>query len=103
MNIQMTNEEYIEFLNTINTLPDKEREIIKRGVLQLNDDKKQLLDVINGIIKPNIKNKKIINNNTMVNINGKCFYCTCGANVFTQYEDNTFKCHACEAEYEGQE
>lgn len=46
MNIQMTNEEYIEFLNTINTLPDKEREIIKRGVLQLNDDKKRLIEVI---------------------------------------------------------
>ena len=43
---KMTNKEYQEFLETINTLPKKEYETIKRGVLQLNDDKKRLLEVI---------------------------------------------------------
>lgn len=43
---EMTNEEYQNFLDTINTLPERECEIIKRGVLQLNDDKKQLLEII---------------------------------------------------------
>jgi len=42
MNNEMTNEEYQGFLNTIDTLPKDKYEIIKRGVLQLNEDKKQL-------------------------------------------------------------
>ena len=49
----MSEQEYINFLNTINTLPKKEYEIIRRGVLQLNDDKKALfkeIDRLNNII-----------------------------------------------------
>ena len=53
MNKDMSEQEYINFLNTINTLPKKEYEIIRRGVLQLNDDKKALfkeIDRLNNII-----------------------------------------------------
>lgn len=53
MNKDMTEQEYTNFLNTINTLPKKEYEIIRRGVLQLNDDKKALfkeIDRLNNII-----------------------------------------------------
>ena len=42
----MTNNEYLEFLNTINELPKKQYEIIRRGVLQLNEEKKELLSII---------------------------------------------------------
>lgn len=53
MNKDMTEQEDTNFLNTINTLPKKEYEIIRRGVLQLNDDKKALfkeIDRLNNII-----------------------------------------------------
>jgi len=43
----MTNEEYIHFLNTVQRLPEKYYKIIKEGILQINDDKKQLLEIIN--------------------------------------------------------
>lgn len=60
---EMTTEEYQNFLDTITTLPEKEHKIIKRGVLQLNDDKKQLFDTINKLqekveyLKNKIENK----------------------------------------------
>lgn len=43
----MTNEEYIHFLNNVQRLPEKYYKIIKKGILQINDDKKQLLEIIN--------------------------------------------------------
>ena len=55
MNKDMSNDEYLEFLNIINTLPKKEYEIIRRGVLQLNDDKKELFNEISRL--NNIINK----------------------------------------------
>lgn len=61
MNKDMSNDEYLEFLNIINTLPKKEYEIIRRGVLQLNDDKKELfneIDRLNNIINEAIEYNK---------------------------------------------
>ena len=44
----------------------------------------------------------IISNCSMVSVSGKNFHCPhCNANVFTHYDDDTFVCHGCEAEYQG--
>lgn len=49
------------------------------------------------------KMKTIINDNVLIDVNGKNFKCICGANVFTKYNNNTFRCHLCGREYEGEE
>ena len=44
----------------------------------------------------------IISNCSMVSVSGKNFHCPhCNANVFIHYDDDTFVCHGCEAEYQG--
>ena len=42
----MSNEEYINFLKTVDKLPREYYSIIREGILQINDDKKELLEVI---------------------------------------------------------
>ena len=42
----MSNEEYINFLKTVDKLPREYYSVIREGILQINDDKKELLDVI---------------------------------------------------------
>lgn len=42
----------------------------------------------------------IVNGNTFVTINGKCFKCDCGANVFSKTNKGTYICHGCENVYE---
>ena len=48
------------------------------------------------------KLKTIVDNNVLITVNGENFRCSCGANVFTKYNNNTFKCHLCGREYEGE-
>jgi len=64
--------------------------------LTVYDELVEILD------KANIKEKQVIDNNTMVSVGARNFKCECGANVFTQYDDGTFKCHGCENEYKGE-
>ena len=42
----MNSEEYINFLKTVDKLPREYYSIIREGILQINDDKKELLEVI---------------------------------------------------------
>lgn len=49
------------------------------------------------------KLKTIVDNNVLITVDGHNFKCVCGANVFTKYDNNTFKCHLCGREYEGEE
>lgn len=48
------------------------------------------------------KIKTVVNNNVLITVCGNNFKCVCGANVFTKYDNNTFKCHLCGREYEGE-
>lgn len=42
----MNSKKYINFLKTVDKLPREYYSIIREGILQINDDKKELLDVI---------------------------------------------------------
>ena len=48
------------------------------------------------------KLKQVVDNNVLISVGGHNFRCLCGANVFTKYDNNTFKCHLCGREYEGE-
>lgn len=65
--------------------------------IMTSDEVKNLKRILEG------SNKKpnIISKNEMVDVNGKNFHCTCGANVFTRYDNNTFICNGCGNEYIG--
>ena len=81
-------------------MTDKEKLEKIKEIVSLCDSKcaKEVLDVING----ERKDKKIFSENSMVTVQGKNFHCPhCNANVFTHYDDDSFVCHGCEAEYQG--
>lgn len=42
----MNSKKYINFLKTVDKLPREYYSIIREGILQINDDKKELLEVI---------------------------------------------------------
>lgn len=47
--------------------------------------------------------RKLLNPNVMIKSDNSGFYCDCGCNVFSRYEENgkeIYVCHSCQAEYE---
>lgn len=42
----MNSKKYINFLKTVDKLPREYYSIIREGILQINDDKKELLEII---------------------------------------------------------
>lgn len=53
----MSNEEYINFLKIVDKLPEEYYSIIRKGILQINDDKKELFGLIDEL-KNKIKELK---------------------------------------------
>lgn len=49
---------------------------------------------------PNIKVTE--ENQKMLKVQGKPFKCTCGCNVFTEYEPLKYQCNSCQAAYTGE-
>ena len=66
-------------------------DLITRKNKEINELKEQLE-----------KLKTVVDNNVLITVDGHNFKCVCGANVFTKYDNNTFKCHLCGREYEGE-
>ena len=60
------------------------------------DELESLIMILQGSGK-----NQLITNNTMVNINGKVFHCSCGANVFSEYSNNKYVCNGCGNEFYG--
>lgn len=48
----------------------------------------------------------LVDNNTMLWVNGEHFRCICGGNVFSKYKINdgkiVYECHGCKSKYEGE-
>jgi len=42
------------------------------------------------------------NNQVMPRVNGKHFRCSCGCNVFTEYEPLKYRCNSCDTCYQGE-
>lgn len=95
-NLQEENERLKELVDCDDEQYDIQESIISRQKEDLLE-KDKLLNILQGSEKP----KEIIDNGTMINVNNKNFHCSCGANVFTRYSDNTFECNGCGNEYEG--
>ena len=48
----------------------------------------------------------LVNSSTMLWVNKEPFRCSCGGNVFSEYQTNdgkrVFECHGCKSKYEGE-
>ena len=71
-----------------------DREEIEDLIARKNEEIEELKEQLEKI-------KTVVNNSVLLTVNGGNFRCKCGANVFTEYDNNTFKCHLCGREYEG--
>jgi hypothetical protein len=41
----------------------------------------------------------IVKQSVIIRVEGKRFFCRCGANVFHEFDDGSLGCNACEREY----
>lgn len=48
----------------------------------------------------NVPNPHEDNPNMMLKLDGACYRCSCGCNVFTMFS-STYRCNGCQAEFEG--
>jgi hypothetical protein len=44
--------------------------------------------------------RAIVKSSVIIRVEGKRFFCRCGANVFHEFSDGSLGCNACETEYE---
>lgn len=97
----------MNLISVVQQLPKDDIELIQGYVEMIENENKELkeeIDKLNYIIdkqdrdiatisKSNRKVKEIIDKNVI------CAKCSCGANVYTKYNDNTYECHGCNRLY----
>lgn len=46
-----------------------------------------------------IKTGETVGKQVILKISNKTYYCSCGCNVFTEYEKNKYRCNSCNDEF----